>query len=98
MLRIEDLGAKFAKQSGMSPDAFCQQLFQIAYFNEVGQTDSTYEAANTKRFMGGRTETIRSVTNESSFLQVYIFIFFLFEIFVSVYFFLKYSMYGDVIK
>lgn len=39
--------------------------FQLAYYKQNGKCDSTYESAMTKQFLHGRTETIRSVTNDS---------------------------------
>lgn len=46
-------------------DAFVQMVFQLAYYKLCGHPDSTYESANTKRFIAGRTETVRTVSNES---------------------------------
>jgi carnitine O-acetyltransferase len=68
-LRLDSLGTEFAKQHGLSPDALCQAMFQIAYFKEHERTESTYESVNMKHFMGGRTETLRSVTPQSALLQ-----------------------------
>ncbi|EDO18066.1 hypothetical protein Kpol_1045p53 [Vanderwaltozyma polyspora DSM 70294] len=48
-----------------SPDAFTQQIFQIAYYSLYGKFENTYEPAMTKTFQNGRTEAIRSVTLES---------------------------------
>lgn len=68
-LRLDSLGTEFAKQHGLSPDALCQAMFQIAYFKQHERTESTYESVNMKHFMGGRTETLRSVTPQSALLQ-----------------------------
>jgi carnitine O-acetyltransferase len=68
-LRFNEFGAEFAKKSGVSPDALCQMAFQIAYFEQKGRTESTYESVNMKHFMAGRTETLRSVTPASALLQ-----------------------------
>ncbi|CCE66215.1 hypothetical protein TPHA_0P00570 [Tetrapisispora phaffii CBS 4417] len=48
-----------------SPDAFTQQIFQLAYYALYGRFETVYEPAMTKTFQNGRTEAIRSVTNES---------------------------------
>lgn len=48
-----------------SPDAFVQQVFQVAYYALYGRFEMTYEPAMTKQFTNGRTESIRSVTPES---------------------------------
>ncbi|KOH00333.1 carnitine O-acetyltransferase YAT1 [Saccharomyces eubayanus] len=45
-----------------SPDAFTQQIFQIAYYALYGKLETTYEPAMTKAFQNGRTEAIRTVT------------------------------------
>jgi carnitine O-acetyltransferase len=49
----------------MSPDGWVQMSYQLAYYKLKGEARSTYESAMTKRFFHGRTETLRSVTNES---------------------------------
>ncbi|CAI4054363.1 hypothetical protein N7582_000077 [Saccharomyces uvarum] len=48
-----------------SPDAFVQQVFQVAYFALYGRFETVYEPAMTKAFQNGRTEAIRSVTLQS---------------------------------
>ncbi|CAI4912984.1 CRE_HP_G0011610.mRNA.1.CDS.1 [Saccharomyces cerevisiae] len=48
-----------------SPDAFVQQVFQVAYFALYGRFETVYEPAMTKAFQNGRTEAIRSVTGQS---------------------------------
>jgi carnitine O-acetyltransferase len=50
---------------GVSPDAFVQMGFQLAFFTLTGETASTYESVDTKRFLHGRTEAMRSVSDES---------------------------------
>ena len=62
---IEGVGKRFVKLSGSSPDSFIQMAIQLAHFKESGRFDSTYESALTKRFLHGRTETIRSVSEAS---------------------------------
>ncbi|VEU21599.1 DEKNAAC102341 [Brettanomyces naardenensis] len=61
---------KFAKdrikKMGMSPDAFVQLGFQLAYYALYGKIESTYEPAMTKMFYHGRTEAIRTVSEESN--------------------------------
>jgi carnitine O-acetyltransferase len=49
---------------GFSPDAFVQMAFQAAYYGLYGRVESTYEPAMTKIFLHGRTEAIRTVTEE----------------------------------
>lgn len=50
---------------GFSPDAFVQMAFQAAYYGMYGRIESVYEPAMTKMFFHGRTEAVRSVTQES---------------------------------
>lgn len=50
------------RQFKCSPDAFTQQIFQIAYYALYGKFETVYEPAMTKLFQNGRTEAIRSVT------------------------------------
>jgi carnitine O-acetyltransferase len=58
-------GSNFIKAHGFSPDAFVQMAFQAAYYGLYGRVECTYEPAMTKMFLHGRTEAIRSVTDEA---------------------------------
>ena len=49
----------------MSPDAYVQMVIQLAYHKMHGRSRPTYESAATRRFQLGRTETCRSVSDES---------------------------------
>jgi hypothetical protein len=60
--RVKEL----AKRAGMSPDAYCQVAFQLAYYRVHGRLDSVYESCSTAHFVAGRTEAIRSVTSQSA--------------------------------
>jgi carnitine O-acetyltransferase len=60
-----DLGKRTIVRHGVSPDGFVQMAFQLAYFTLTGETASTYESVDTKRFLHGRTEAMRSVSDES---------------------------------
>lgn len=63
-------GKNFITSMGFSPDAFVQMAFQAAYYGLYGRVECTYEPAMTKVFLHGRTEAIRSVTEESrNFVQ-----------------------------
>jgi len=66
VLRIKDIGKDDIKSWGFSPDALIQMAYQLAFKKMHGHTPATYESANTKTFLAGRTETIRSATNESN--------------------------------
>ncbi|OCL08755.1 carnitine acetyl transferas-like protein [Glonium stellatum] len=58
-------GKNFMTSMGFSPDAFVQMAFQAAYYGLYGRIECVYEPAMTKAFYHGRTEAIRSVTQES---------------------------------
>lgn len=69
VLDYSSYGSEMVKQMKVSPDAYVQMAFQIAYYSLYGHPDSTYESANIKKFAGGRTECLRSVTSESLHLS-----------------------------
>ncbi|WPB00862.1 uncharacterized protein RHO25_005482 [Cercospora beticola] len=71
-LEFEQYGKNFITSMGFSPDAFVQMAFQAAYYGMYGRVESVYEPAMTKAFFHGRTEAIRSVTQESvDFLRTF---------------------------
>ncbi|XP_034236677.1 carnitine O-acetyltransferase-like isoform X2 [Thrips palmi] len=59
-------GKDFPKQNKMSPDSYIQMAMQLAFFRLHGLPAATYETASTRMFLGGRTETIRSCSEEST--------------------------------
>lgn len=63
-------GKAAVKRFGFSPDSWAQLLIQLAYarlLKRLGQerNGGTYEAATTRKFVRGRTETVRVVSVES---------------------------------
>lgn len=63
-------GKNFIKSHGMSPDAFIQQVIQLAIYKYLGRQLPTYEAASTRKYFKGRTEAGRSVSPASqAFVQ-----------------------------
>ncbi|EAT90882.2 hypothetical protein SNOG_01233 [Parastagonospora nodorum SN15] len=71
-LEFPHYGKNFMTSMGFSPDAFVQMAFQAAYFGLYGRVECVYEPAMTKVFYHGRTEAIRSVTEESAeFLKTF---------------------------
>ena len=60
-----EYGKGFMKRLGVSPDAYLQMALQITYFRNVGRFHLTYESAMARLFKHGRTETIRSVSEQS---------------------------------
>ncbi|KAI0232984.1 Carnitine O-palmitoyltransferase 1, liver [Lamellibrachia satsuma] len=63
-------GKGFIKKCKVSPDAYIQLALQLAYYRDAGRFVLTYEASMTRLFLHGRTETVRSLTQEScNFVQ-----------------------------
>jgi len=58
-------GKGFCKKQKCGPDAWIQLALQVAYSRDMDELPLTYEAAATRIFNEGRTETIRSVSIES---------------------------------
>ncbi|PLW11847.1 hypothetical protein PCANC_11710 [Puccinia coronata f. sp. avenae] len=66
LLIFEQYGTEYIKRSARhSPDAYIQMAIQLAWFRQVGTVVSTYETGLTRLFKHGRTETIRTLSNES---------------------------------
>ncbi|XP_068192285.1 carnitine O-palmitoyltransferase 1, liver isoform [Antennarius striatus] len=63
---FRDFGKGRIKKLRISPDAFIQLSLQLAYYRDRGGFCLTYEASMTRLFREGRTETVRSCSNESS--------------------------------
>ncbi|KAF7559461.1 hypothetical protein G7046_g4700 [Stylonectria norvegica] len=59
-------GKGLIKKFKCSPDAYVQMIIQLAYFKMYGKNRPTYESAATRRFQLGRTETCRTVSDEST--------------------------------
>jgi len=58
-------GKGLIKKFKCSPDAYVQMVIQLAYHKMYGKNRPTYESAATRRFQLGRTETCRTVSDES---------------------------------
>ncbi|KAJ2437950.1 Carnitine O-acetyltransferase mitochondrial, partial [Coemansia sp. RSA 2424] len=65
VLHCEGIGKDEIKRLGFSPDGFVQMAIQLGYYKLYGRSRATYEAATTRAFAHGRTETCRSVSSES---------------------------------
>ncbi|CAG9557982.1 unnamed protein product [Danaus chrysippus] len=65
ILMYTDYGKGFMKKCRVSPDAFIQMVLQLTYYRTAGRFCLTYEASMTRLYREGRTETVRSCTNES---------------------------------
>uniref|UniRef100_A0A0K0F815 Carn_acyltransf domain-containing protein n=1 Tax=Strongyloides venezuelensis TaxID=75913 RepID=A0A0K0F815_STRVS len=64
-LMLRDFGKGIIKKGKISPDAFMQLAIQLAYFKDQKKFSLTYEAASVRFYQNSRTETLRSVTNDS---------------------------------
>ncbi|GMR44591.1 hypothetical protein PMAYCL1PPCAC_14786, partial [Pristionchus mayeri] len=53
------------KKCGCSPDAFMQMAIQLANYRDQGRFVLTYESASTRFYRNTRTETLRTVGEES---------------------------------
>lgn len=58
-------GKDFVKSQKLSPDAFVQVSLQLAYYRLHGRVTATYETGSLRRFLYGRTDTIRSCSAAS---------------------------------
>jgi carnitine O-acetyltransferase len=58
-------GKGLIKKFKCSPDAYVQMVIQLAYHKMYGKNRPTYESAATRRFQQGRTETTRTVSDDS---------------------------------
>lgn len=65
-LEFKSYGSSTIKKMKYSPDAFVQMAFQATYYALYGKVECTYEPAMTKNFFHGRTEAIRTVSQESN--------------------------------
>merc|ERR1712157_591112 len=58
-------GKGLMKKFKCSPDAYVQMIIQLAYYKFYGKSRPTYESAATRKFQEGRTETCRTVSDDS---------------------------------
>ncbi|KAI9555588.1 hypothetical protein GHT06_018103 [Daphnia sinensis] len=61
---FDKFGKEDIKALKLSPDSFIQIAIQIAFIRLHGHPAAHYESASTRKFHGGRTETIRSCLPE----------------------------------
>mmetsp|Transcript_7017 Transcript_7017/g.11043 ORF Transcript_7017/g.11043 Transcript_7017/m.11043 type:complete len:627 (-) Transcript_7017:96-1976(-) len=65
-LTVDGMGRDGIKGLKVGPDAFCQLAMQLAFYRIHSKLAPIYEACSTRRFLHGRTETIRSCTVEGA--------------------------------
>jgi len=68
VLQVKSIGKEQIKHFKVSPDAFVQLAIQLAYYRMFGRQVATYESCQTRSFLHGRTEVIRSCTSASGAL------------------------------
>ncbi|KRT83273.1 hypothetical protein AMK59_3062, partial [Oryctes borbonicus] len=62
---FKSFGSKFIKSQKLSPDSFIQVAMQYAFYRIHKTPGAHYESAATRKYIHGRTETIRSCSIES---------------------------------
>ncbi|KAF9410422.1 hypothetical protein BGZ94_001649, partial [Podila epigama] len=66
IVHFDEYGSDYIKKVvKASPDAYLQMALQLAYFKQMGESCATYETGSTRQFRNGRTETTRTLSNES---------------------------------
>lgn len=65
VLHYEGYGKEYMKKFKTSPDAWAQLVKQLAFQKMNGRPGVCYESAQTRKYQLGRTEVIRSASNES---------------------------------
>ncbi|KAF5275572.1 hypothetical protein FQA39_LY06684 [Lamprigera yunnana] len=63
--KFNDYGKDFIKSQKMSPDSYIQMAMQWTFYRLYGKVPAHYESASSRKFVGGRTECIRSASSES---------------------------------
>lgn len=65
VLQLQHFGKDFCKRYKIAADFFMQMAIQLAYYRQHGTVVATYETGHTRLYYHGRTETIRSCSNDS---------------------------------
>ncbi|XP_044750467.1 carnitine O-acetyltransferase-like [Coccinella septempunctata] len=65
VFNFKSFGKEFVKSQKLSPDSFIQIAIQYAFYRIHKVPGAHYESAATRRYIHGRTETIRSCSTES---------------------------------
>ncbi len=65
VLHYDTLGKNGIKKYKVSPDAYAQLVKQLAFHKMHNRPGVCYESAQTRKYQLGRTEVIRSASNES---------------------------------
>lgn len=65
VLEYSGYGKEVIKKYKTSPDSYAQLVMGLAYYKMEGKVAPTYESAQTRKYRLGRTEVIRSTSNEA---------------------------------
>lgn len=65
VLEYSGYGKEVIKKYKTSPDSYAQLVMGLAYYKMEGRAAPTYESAQTRKYRLGRTEVIRSTSNEA---------------------------------
>jgi carnitine O-acetyltransferase len=65
MVNFTGYGKEVIKTHKASPDAWAQMIKQLAFYRLKGRPGVTYESCQTRKFLLGRTEVIRSCSEEA---------------------------------
>ncbi len=65
IIHFDAFGKDLIKTFNTGPDPFVQMSYMLAYWRLYGHLPKTYEAASTRAFRGGRTETIRTASPQA---------------------------------
>lgn len=65
MVHFTGYGKNAIKTHKASPDAWVQMVKQLAFYRLHNRPGITYESCQTRKYLLGRTEVIRSASNES---------------------------------
>ncbi|XP_052440431.1 carnitine O-acetyltransferase b [Carassius gibelio] len=69
---FQRFGKEFVKQLKLSPNSFIQVAIQLAYYRVHSEVCAACDIASLRMFQGGRTDYIRSPTNQMlSFIQAF---------------------------
>ncbi|XP_052388389.1 carnitine O-acetyltransferase [Carassius gibelio] len=69
---FQRFGKEFVKQLKLSPNSFIQVAIQLAYYRVHSEVCAACDIASLRMFRGGRTDYIRSPTNQMlSFIQAF---------------------------
>lgn len=66
ILHFDTFGKDFAKSQKLSPDAFVQIVFQLAFYRMHSKLGNAYESGSLRKFHLGRTDIIRASTSDTA--------------------------------